>query len=202
MLDQLDRIQVTTPILTLPCSSPFSYMIGPLDPAQFTILQAHLETGEEYSLLVPIHLPLALFIDPLFKDGYECGYLEGDVTEEWSVPRLVNWTYNSFNEEFYSELAWDELGLHLPAWTVGWILGSLAQLAETDCILALVGLAHLCFLLPLLTLDSTYWPPCNLRRADFLHRLALRSYREQVRIYREQDKSFADAQLLALVANA
>jgi hypothetical protein len=103
----------------------------------------------------------------LFKDAYECGYLEGDVTEEWSVPRLVNWTYNSFNEEFYSELAWDEFGLHLPA----------------------------------LTLDSTYWPPCNLRRADFLHRQALRANREQVRTYREQGKSFVEAQQLALAAS-
>lgn len=216
MLNYAEPASVSTivSVVSVPCSQhqkhitdctsafPSTYAIGPLDPAQFTTLRAHLETGEECSLLVPLHLPLALFIDPMFKDGYECGYLEGDVTEEWSVPRLVNWTYNSFNEEFYSELAWDEFGLHLPAWTVGWILGSLAQLAETERTLALVGLAHLCFLLPLLTLDSTFWPPCNLRRADFLHRQALRAYRTQVRTYREQGKPFAEAQRLALAASA
>src|SRR5260370_12525475 len=185
-----------------PSSLTSSYAIGPVDPAQITTLHAHLATGEECSLLVPIHLPLSLFIEQMFKESYESGYLEGEVDEEWSVPRIVNWTYNIFNDEPYDEDAWEELGLHLPAWIVGWVLGSLARLAETEQTLALVGLAHLCFLLSRLTLDSPFWPPCVLRRADFLHRQALCAYRKQVRTYREQGRSFAEAQRLALAASA
>jgi hypothetical protein len=85
---------------------------------------------------------------------------------------------------------------------VGWVIGNLAWLAETERTLALVGLAHLCFLLPFLMLDAPFWPPCSLRRADFLHRQALRAYRAQVRTYREQGRSFVEAQGLALAASA
>ena len=113
----------------------------------------------------------------------------------------MNWTYNTLNEDLYDEQAWDELGLHLPAWMVGWVLGNLAWLAQTERTLALVGLAHLCFLLPFLTLDAPFWPPCSLRRADFLHREALCAYRKQVRAYREQGRSFVEAQRLALTAS-
>lgn len=202
MLDQLDQMQVTTPVLPRHSSSPCSYAIGPIDPMQCTTLQAHLATGEECSLLVPLHLPITLFIDPMFKQGYECGYLDGEMDTEWSIPRIVNWTYNTLNEDLYDEQAWDELGLHLPAWSVGWVLGNLAWLAETERTLALVGLAHLCFLLPFLTqdADAPFWPPCHLRRADFPHRQVLCAYRKQVRAYREQGISFAEAQRLALVA--
>jgi len=165
-------------------------------------LQAHLAIGEECSLLVPIHLPLSLFIDPWFKDGYESGYPEGELDEEWSVPRIVNWTYNVFNDELYDELTWETLGLHLPAWIVEWVLGSLAWLAETERTLALVGLAHLCFLLPRLALDSAMWPPRGLRHTDFFHRQALCAYRKRVRSYREQGRSFVQAQRLALATSA
>jgi len=158
MLGQLDRMQVTALALTLPSSSPSSYAIGPVDPAQITTLQAHLSTGEKYSLLVPLHLPLALLSDPMFKEGYESGYLEGELDEEQMVPRIVNWTYYTIQDELYEEEAWEELGLHLPAWIVGWVLGSLASLAEVERTLALVGLAHLFFLLPFLALDAD--APC------------------------------------------
>src|SRR5713226_1753662 len=145
---------------TSPSSPTSSYAIGPIDPAQFTTLSAHLATGEEYALLVPIHLPLALFLDAMFKDGYECGYLYGELDEGWTIPRIVNWTYYTIQDELYEEEAWEELGLHLPAWVVGWVIGDLAGLAETERTLALVGLAHLCFLLPFLALDADApcWP--------------------------------------------
>jgi hypothetical protein len=110
MLDQMQRI---FSIDALPSSSPISsYAIGTIDPIQFVTLQAHLAIGEECSLLVPIHLPLSLFIDPWFKDGYESGYPEGELDEEWSVPRIVNWTYNVFNDELYDELTWETLGVN------------------------------------------------------------------------------------------
>src|SRR5260370_28061465 len=45
-------------LIDLPTSlpSPASYAIGPLDPAQFTTLQARLATGATCSLLVPLRL--------------------------------------------------------------------------------------------------------------------------------------------------
>ncbi len=183
-------------------SSVSSYAIGPVDPMQITLLQAHLSSGEECSLLVPIHLPLSFFIDPMFKEGYEWGYLDGELEAQWSVPHLVNWTFNTLSQELWDERAWEALGLHLPAWIVGWVLGDLARLAETERTLALVGIAHLCFLLPFLSLDTPFWPPCSVQRAHFPHTQALRTYRAQVRTYREQGKSFAEAQRLALAASA
>ena len=204
MLDQLDQMQVTTPIDALSTSPTSPYAIGPIDPAQVTPLQAHLSSGEECSLLVPIHLPAFILTDQRFKEGYEWGYLDGELEAQWSVPHLVNWTFNTLSQELWDERAWEELGLHLPAWIVGWVLGDLARLAETERTLALVGLAHLCFLLPFLSLllDSPFWPPCSLQRAHFPHTQALRTYRAQVRTYREQGKSFAEAQRLALAASA
>src|SRR6266567_7445457 len=149
MLDQLDQIQVSTPAPSLSVLSPTSsYAIGPIDPMQVTSLQAHLSSGEEYSLLVPVQLPASILTDPMFQEGYEWGYLDGELEAEWSVPHLVNWTYNTLSQELWDERAWEALGLHLPAWIVGWVLGDLARLAGTERTLALVGLAHLCFLLP------------------------------------------------------
>ncbi len=184
MLDQLDQIQVSTPAPSLSVLSPTSsYAIGPIDPMQVTSLQAHLSSGEEYSLLVPVQLPASILTDPMFQEGYEWGYLDGELEAEWSVPHLVNWTYNTLSQELWDERAWEALGLHLPAW--------------------IVGIAHLCFLLPFLSLllDSSFWPPCSLHRAHFPHTQALRTYRAQIRTYREQGKSFAQAQRLALAAS-
>lgn len=99
---------------------------------------------------------------------------------------MVNWTYNTLDDELYDEDAWEALGPQVCAWIVGWVLGSLARLAETERTLALVGVAHLGFLLPFLALDAPFWPPCGLCRARFPHTEALRAYRVRVRTYREQ----------------
>jgi hypothetical protein len=187
------------PSTSLPFSG--SYAIGPLDPAQFSTLHARLATGAECCLLIPLHLPLWFLHDPQFKEGYEAGYLDPETEEGWSVPQIVNWTYHFIQRELDFDEAWEDFGLHLPAWIVGCLLGDLAGLAETERTLALVGVAHLAFLLPFLTLDSPFWPPVNLYRADFPHRMALRAYRARVRSYREQGKCFEEAQRLALVAN-
>ncbi len=127
---------------------------------------------------------LALFIDPQFAEGYEAGYLSPETEAEWSVPQLVNWTYHFIQRELSFEEAWEDFGLHLPAWIVGCVLGDLAGLAETERTLALVGGAHPSFFLPFLTFDSPFWPPVNLYRADF-----------------EQGKSFEEAQRLALATS-
>jgi hypothetical protein len=184
---------------TDPLPSPGSYAIGPHDPARVTILPVHLSSGAECSLLVPVLLPPSLLYDPQFTEGYEAGYLSPDAEAEWSVPQIVNWTYHFIQRELHFEEAWEDFGLHLPDWIVGCVLGDLAGLAETERTLALVGVAHLSFLLPFLSLDSRFWPPVNLYRADFPHRLALHDYRARVRSYREQGKSCEEAQRLALL---
>ena len=210
----LDQMQVSTPALSVsvPCSqsqehtvdrtqalsssavSP--YAIGPLDPAQITTLHAHLSTGEECSLLVTIHLPPAILTHPVFKEGYECSYTESDPQEEWTVPKLVNEIYHILAELY------DEDEPDFCPWTLGFLLGELASLAERDKTLALVGLAHYCFLLPFISLDPPSWPFYRLIRACWRHNDALRTYRARVRIYREKGKSFAEAQRLALVGSA
>ncbi len=197
----LDQMQVTTPVDALSTSPTSPYAIGSIDPAQFTPLQAHLSNGEECSLLVPVHLPASILTDQRFKEGYEWGYLDGELEAEWSVPHLVNWTFNTLSEELWDERAWEALGLHLPAWIVGGVLGDLARLAETERTLALVGIASLFpAAVPVAVAGLPVLAP--LQRAHFPHTQALRTYRAQVRTYREQGKSFAEAQRLALAASA
>jgi hypothetical protein len=175
-------------------SSAFSYAIGPIDPAQLMPMHARLSTGDECVLLVPAHLPPSLLAHPAFKDGYEWGYLEGNPEEEaWTVPKLVNELYQNLEELS---------GKHEPdfyPWTLGFFLGELANIAEQDWTLALTGLAHYCFLLPLLTQERpANWPRHELYNAYFLHRQVVKAYRARVRVYREQGKSFDEAQRLAL----
>lgn len=184
--------------LSISIAPTSSYAIGPVDPVQFTPLQAHLSTGEEYSLLVPVHLPPAILTHAMFKDGYEWGYTESDPEEEWTVPKLVNEVYHLLAELCYKDEP------DLCPWTLGFLLGELASVAETDRTLALTGLAHYCFLLPFLPLDDAQpWLPYRfLLRAGALHNHALRTYRARVRVYREQGTSFAEAQRLALTTPA
>jgi hypothetical protein len=198
MLDQLDHMQVSTPASLSPTfTAVSSYAIGPIDLAHITSLHAHLSTGDECSLLVPVQLPPSLLTHPACKDGYEWGYLEGNPEEEkWTFPKLVNEVYSILSElcngsdpDFYP-------------WTLGFLLGELASIAEQDKTLALTGLAHSCFLLPLLTQDRpSDWPRHEPYHAAYLHRDAVKAYRAQVRVYREESKSYDEAQRLALAAS-
>ena len=127
-----------------PVSSVFSYAIGPLAPAQFRPLQVSLSNEDgQYTLLVPVHLPPELLTDPDFFDSAEYGYLEGNPQEEiWSVPKLVNELYWNLNE------LRERPELDIYPWTPGFLLGMLASIAEQDCTLALIGLAHFSYLFP------------------------------------------------------
>ncbi len=215
MLDQLDQMQVSTLVhsIPVPCSqqqermgdlthallSPpvYSYAIGPLDATQVTTLQAHLSTDEDVSLLVPTHLSPSILTHSWFKDGYECGYTESDPEEEYSVPKLVNEVYHILVELCYEDEA------NFCPWTLGFLLGELASLAERDRTLAFTGLAHVCFLLPLLTQGRPpCWPRYEPYHAGLLHHRAVRAYRARVRAYREQGVCFWEAQHLALAVPA
>jgi hypothetical protein len=84
-------------------SAVSSYVIGPIDPAYLLTMQAHLSTGEEYTLLIPAQVPRSILDDPAFRDGYEYNYLseeEKGEEEGWTslVTRLVNHIYSSLTD--------------------------------------------------------------------------------------------------------
>lgn len=154
-----------------------SYAIGPLDPAR----------------IVPVPLPLSIFTHPVFKEGYEWGYSEGDPEdEEWTVPKLLNEVYHLLDG------LRDEDEPDFCPWTLGFVLGELASVAEQDRILALTGLAHYCFLLSFI--ERWSYPFLSLLRARWPHDEALKAYRARVRVYKGQGMGFIEAQRLALVA--
>jgi hypothetical protein len=101
----------------------------------------------------------------------------------------------------YTELL-SEWSPDTSAWTVGFLLGDLAQLVETERTLALVGIAHLCFLLSCIPHDTS---SCDRHRhlagISAMHNQTIWAYRARVRLYRGEGKGFQDAQRLALVGN-
>jgi hypothetical protein len=177
---------------------PAQYAIGPIDPAQLITLRARVWNRKPICLLVPAHMPLALLADPDFKQGCRWGSLayedKAEAGEVWSVPTVVNFIYWGLERELVGER-----GPGRYTWVVGFLLGYLAGLAETERLLALVGIAHLCFLLS--SLPFEVWS-CNpkkcVRQMEHPHRSAIRAYRARVRFYREQGKSFQEAQHLSL----
>jgi hypothetical protein len=196
MLAQLDLMQVSTPASPA-FTAVSSYVVGPLDPTQFITMHAQLSTGEECSLLVPAHLPAALLAHPAFKVGYEWGYLRSDPeAEEWTVPKLLNNVYASLCGID------DDTKLDGSFWP-GFVLGRLAGIAEQNQMLALTGLAHFRFLFPLFTQDRPAdWPRYEPYHPVYQHDRAVKAYRTRVRVYREQGKSYDEAQQLALATNA
>jgi len=186
-------------------SAVSSYAIGPIDPAYLLTMQAHLSTGEEYTLPIPAQMPRSILDDPAFRDGYEYNYLseeEGDKEEEWTtmVTRMVNHIHTCLMEAcFWRDLETGEVVSDFLPWQVGWLLRDLTRLAETDRLLAHVGMAHLCFLLAHFAPERpSDWPGYQLYHVYTLHGRTVKDYRSRVRVYREQGKSYDEAQRLAL----
>jgi hypothetical protein len=176
-------------------TSPSPYVIGPIDQAHLRTQQAVLSDGEEITLLVPVDVPPVVLSAPDFKGGYEWGYDEEELIADLSVPQLVNQIYYSLKYELH-----DTNEFWLYAWIVGFVLGSLARLAKTDRTLALVGIAHLRFLLSFLPLNAQQsWPHYGLYHAWLPHTRAVKAFRVGVHTYRKQGKNFAEAQRLALI---
>lgn len=217
MLNLAETVRISTivpvaPIPQSPCqqntthyvSSVSSYAIGPIDPVQLITTHAPLSTGEACPLLTPARLPLWIRNDSAFRDGYEQNYYseeEEEEEEEWTVSQLVNLLYTKLRGDCYSKLEalFGEVRPDFGPWEVGWLLRDLTRLAETNRILALTGIAHLCFLVSFLPQDPpTSWPPTGLIRARWPHTDALKAYRARVRVYREQGKDYQEAQRLAL----
>lgn len=133
---------------------------------------------------------------PIFQEGYEWGYTETDPEEEaYTVPKLLNEIFAMLDELRFIEEP--DFG----PWTVGFVLGELARLAEQDRLLALTGLAHYCFVLSFLPTGNWGYPFLHLMWARDFHTTAMKAYRARVRVYRGQGKSCIEAQRLALVEN-
>lgn len=196
MLDQLNVMQVTTsaiPAFTFPTVS--SYTIGPLDQAQITMRSIQLSTSGTCTMLLPLSFPSDVSTHSLFQQGYETAYLEGELdAKSCTVPELLNDLYRTLTDLRYRH---KDPGMY--PWTLGFVLGELAYIAECDNTLALVGLAYVCFLLPLFTHPRpSDWPRYEPYNTRAWHDHAIRAYRRRVRAYREQGKSFEEAQRLAL----
>ncbi len=186
-------------------SAVSSYVIAPIDPAHLLTMQGHLSTGEEYTLLVPVQVPRSILDDPAFREGHEYNYLseeEGDGEEEWTtmVTRMVNHIHTCLMEAcLCRDPETSEIMRDFLPWQVGWLLRDLTRFAETDRTLASVGMAHLYFLLALLTQGRPPgWPGYTPYHVYNLHNWAVKAYRARVQVYREQGKSYQEAQRLAL----
>lgn len=156
------------------------------------------------SLLVPKSVPLRILHHPEFRDGYERNYFsqeeEEEEDEEWSgVSQMVNLIYSKVLGEGFEDLSSGKVAPDFGVWEIGWLLRDFTRLAEADRTLALTGMAHLCFLVSFLPQEPpASWPLASLLRAWWQHNDAVKAYRARVRLYREQGKSYNEAQRLAL----
>lgn len=159
-------------------------------------MRVRLSTGETIAFFLPPSVSLAILMHPIFQEGYEWGYTETDPEEEaYTVPKLLNEIFAMLDELRFIEEP--DFG----PWTVGFVLGELARLAEQDRLLALTGLAHYCFVLSFLPTGNWGYPFLHLMWARDFHTTAMKAYRARVRVYRGQGKSCIEAQRLALVEN-
>jgi hypothetical protein len=186
-------------------ASIHSYAIGPLDPAQLMPWHIFLPDDEEITVQVPVQIPPSLLYHPSCEEGYGWSWLDeqekkGKPEEEWTVPRLLNSIYDDLTDTSdFRDPDTDEVWPDFLPCTVGWLLRTLHHVAETDHTLALVGMAHLCFLLfPLTHPRPSDWPRYKPYLASQMHQEAITAYRARVRAYRHQGKSFYKAQRLAL----
>lgn len=153
MLEQLDRVQVSTTPASPAFSAVSSYVIGPIDPSQLVSVHAHCSNGEQCPLLLPKHFPLWIPNHPEFRDGYEQNFFteEDEDNAQWgTVPHMVNLIYAKLCGEGFGDLVTGEVEPDFGAWEIGWLLRDFTRLAETDRALALTGMAHLCFLVAFL----------------------------------------------------
>ncbi|MGB8345599.1 MAG: hypothetical protein WCD86_12000 [Ktedonobacteraceae bacterium] len=168
--------------------APSLYVVGPIDPTMFIPVRVRLSSGETIACSIPPSIPLAVLTHPFFQEGCEWGYSETDLEEEaYTFPKLLNEVFGMLDELRFIEES------DFCPWTLGFVLGELACLAEQDRILALIGLAHYCFVLSFLSPGSWGYPFLRLMWMRDPHTQAMKAYRARVRMYREQGKSFAEA---------
>lgn len=161
-----------------------SYALGPLHTSQVTEQACQLPNGLEYTLLIPQGLPSIVLDNPDFLQDCEFGYSSCDDLLP-SPMALANWIYTLLQDDFHLPNAHEAFHPYpsIAAFAVGW----LSALAETDRTLALVGLAHLLFLLSYMpATDSLPILQRELGHAWYRQKQALQDYRARVRDLRAQ----------------
>lgn len=166
-----------------------SYTLGSLGESSLTAYGMRSDRGEEFSLLVPAQLPFSLMRATAFQDGAAFGYGYGD--EMGTTPIQV---VNAVHRDFCGELC--QGGTY--AWIVGYLLGCLTMLAENDRRLALVGMAHLCFLVASVPDCAHVAFSQALSDVEMVHNALVRVFRGRVRVFREQGVDWLQAQFQAL----
>ncbi len=167
-----------------------SYRLGLIDPRSLAPMLIDPLDVPCFKLLVPGQEVFAsLLIDPGFQDGAIWGYYDPEMCE--TPAQVANWVWHELRSGLYD--APDDR-----AWLVGFLLGSLSCLAETNRLIALVGIAHLSFVLSLV-------PPLlqprlsrTLCKVGALHDTIVRAYRALVRDHKAQGLDFAAASHAAL----
>lgn len=171
-------------------SSVASYALGPLDESSLIESVTRSKCGENVRVWVPdpAHLPPALVEAEAFSEALSAGLMWEDWGE--TPASVANWVCGGFT--------WDLSHGGSYEWIVGWILGSLAVLAQEDWQLARVGMAHLCFLVSLVPSRSHIGFHAALREARGVHGAVVKAYRSRVRALKEQGVGISQAWRLAL----
>lgn len=168
------------------------YALGPVEEASVTERRLSSSVSGSFCVLVPASRVLSeeLLAHPDFEAGAAFGYGAGFEEESYTPAQLVNALAGNFWRDLYAGASY--------AWAAGFTLGMLSAIAEGDRLLALVGMAHFCFLLSLVPNVMGDALLRALGHAACLHKLVLGAYRERIRALKSQGASFAEACRLAL----
>ena len=167
------------------------YWLAPLDGSTLVDMSIVPEEGEEFVLWVPqpISARSALVQAAHFQEGAGYGYYE---VQEWGVtPVMVaNRVWQAFSRDLLHGGSYE--------WVVGSILGGLTRLMQEDHQLALVGMAHVCWLVSVVPgrMHREFYQA--LEEAGEVHTIVMKAYRERVRALKEQGVVVAEAWRLAL----
>ncbi len=170
-----------------------AYTLGPIDSATLCELQVRFDESHVFQLLTPgpDDLPVSLLADPDFRKGCLFGYGNSEGFASFSPVQLANYLHRDWCANLHA-------GDASYAWCAGHTLGLLSGIAEEDRLLALVGIAHFCFLLACVPHRSHPAFDRMLQEVSFLHNIALRAYRERVRALKAGGMAIEEAWRLAL----
>jgi len=172
--------------------SQHPYAVGPLPMDQITPLYGELVNGYPFTIEVP-NVFASIRHHPGFLGGCQFGFESSD-DETYTPVSLCNFVCRVLHEEFREP----DMDGDTYLWVIGFVLGWLASVAETEPVLARVGIRHLCFLLSYI--PSSLLPRYRYRalnQVDSYHTASMKAYRAQVRTFTGQDIEVRIAYYLA-----
>jgi hypothetical protein len=176
-----------------------SYTIGPLNPQWIERVTVTLSDKSKATLLLPDAQLLSPVIGATqsFYDGVIAG-LENPEEEFFGC-----WNMEKFVYEVYASFSFDLCHDGSYAWSVGFVLGSLSYLAIFDELQALVGIAHVCYLLELVPSSvSSKQLSSVLKKARSMSDAAVALFLDRVREIEKGGVPWKDAQVVALGGQA